>query len=112
MKPFEDAKQFSYRVEWTGNLFRTLGFIIRLMCQDPHEELKEAWAEVIRAKYPPQAMAVLFDVSAVNYAAADGTIREALNASNKIEEVRLAKKLSNQFRDQYRLAAELAREGK
>lgn len=112
VKPFEDAKQFSYRVEWTGNLFRTLGFIIRVMCQDPHEELKEAWAEVIRANYPPQAMAALFEVSAVNYAAADGTIREALDASNKIEEVQLAKKLSNQFRDQYRLAAELAREGK
>lgn len=112
VKPFEDAKQFSYKKEWTDHLFRTLGFIIRVMCQDPHEELKEAWAEVIRANYPPQAMAALFNVSAVDYAASDGKIRDALNASNKIEEVRLAKKLSNQFRDQYRLAAELAREGK
>ena len=112
VKPFEDAKQFSYRIEWTGNLFRTLSFIIRVMCQDPHDELKEAWAEVIRANFPPEATGLLFDISEVNYAAASGRIRLALNASNKIEEVRLAKELSSHFREQYRQAAELARAGK
>ncbi len=112
VNPFEEGGKFTYRPAWTGQLFRALSFIIRVMCQDPHDELKEAWAEVVRADYPAEAMSVLFDVSEVNYAAADGRIRTALNSSDKIEEVRLAKELSTHFRDQYRRAAALARGAK
>jgi iron(III) transport system substrate-binding protein len=112
VNPFEEGRQFSYRAAWTERLFRSLSFIVRVMCQDPHDELKEAWAEIARANFPPEAMDVLLDVSAVDYAAADGRIRQALGASNKIEEVRLAKDLSSHFRDQYRRAAALARGAK
>ncbi len=112
VNPFEESRNFQYRSEWTLHLFRPLSFIIRVMCQDPHDELKEAWAEVVRANFPAEAMDELFNVSAVEYAMADGRIRTALNASDKIEEVRLAKELSGHFRDQYRRAAALARAAK
>ena len=112
VNPFAESRQFQYRPEWTEHLFRPLSFIIRVMCQDPHDELKEAWAEIVRANFPPEAVDKLLDVSAVDYAVANDRIRKALASSDKIEEVRLAKELSGHFREQYRRAAELARQGK
>ena len=53
---------------------------------------------------PPEAMAVFEDVSAVDYAAASGRIREALSG-DKIREVQLAKELADHFRAQYQHAA-------
>jgi dihydroneopterin aldolase len=53
-------------------------------------------------------MATFEDVTAVDYAAASGRIREALSG-DKIKEVQLAKELADQFRAQYRRAAAEAR---
>ena len=50
-------------------------------------------------------------MSAVDYAAAGGRIREALSG-DKIREVQLAKELADHFRQQYRRAADLARAGR
>jgi iron(III) transport system substrate-binding protein len=79
------------------------------MCIDPHDELVAAWRALIEAQFPPEASAVFADVSAIDYAAAGGAIREALGP-NKIREVELARKLADHFRAQYRHAAQLARE--
>jgi hypothetical protein len=81
------------------------------MCIDPHDELVEAWHALIEADFPPEATAVFSDVSAVDYAAASGPIRDALSG-DKIAEVRLAKEIADRFRAQYRHAAELARAGR
>ena len=59
----------------------------------------------------PEATAAFEDVSAVDYAAASGRMREAL-AGDKIKEVQLAKELADHFRQQYQRAAELARAGR
>jgi len=48
----------------------------------------------------------------VNYFTASGRMREILSSHNRIEEVRLAKELSDRFRHQYREATRLAKEGK
>ena len=79
------------------------------MCIDSHDELKEAWSALSAAGFPPEAMAVFEDVSAVNYATASGRIKESLG--DKIKEVQLAKELADGFRAQYRRAAEMARKG-
>ena len=106
--PYEMARRFVYHDAWTGPLFRPIAFIFRVMCIDTHEELKDAWGELYKAGFPPEAMAIFEDVSAVDYAAASGKIREALGG-DKIKEVQLAKELADHFRDQYRRAAEAAR---
>jgi ABC-type Fe3+ transport system substrate-binding protein len=108
VNPYELARTFTYHDAWTGRLFRPISFIFRVMCIDPHEELTEAWRTLIAAGFPPEAMAVFSDVEAVNYAAASGSIRDALSG-DKITEVQLAKTLADRFRTQYRRAAELAR---
>lgn len=108
--PYEAAKSFQYQPAWTASLFRPIAFIFRVMCVDPHEELKASWAALSAAHFPPEAMAIFEDVSAVDYAVASGRIRESLSG-DKIQEVQLAKELSDHFRAQYRRAA-LAAEGK
>ena len=109
VSPFAEKNQLIYHEEWTGGLFRELAFIVRVMCQDDQPELVAAWRAIIAAGKPDQAMAVLQDMSAVDYDKAAGEIKTALGSKNKLEEVALAKRLGKLFREQYRRAAELAR---
>lgn len=109
--PYSPEALFDYQGAWTGPLFKSIGFIIRVMCIDPHEELTAAWQALAAAQFPPQATAKFLDVSAVNYTYAGGDLKKTLNSPNKIDEVRLAKNLSEQFRAQYREAERLAHEG-
>ena len=111
VNPYELAKTFTYHEKWSAPLFRSIAFIFRVMCIDTHDELVEAWSALIAAGFPPEAAAVFADVSAVDYEAAGGRVREALGPK-KIREVQLAKELADGFRAQYRRAAELARAGK
>jgi iron(III) transport system substrate-binding protein len=108
VNPYELANTFTYHDAWTGRLFRPISFIFRVMCIDPHDELAEAWQALAAANFPPEAMAAFSEVSAVNYAAAGGLIKDTLSG-DKIKEVQLAKDLADKFRNQYRHAAELAK---
>jgi len=110
--PYATIDQLIYRPAWTGNLFREMSFVIRVMCMDTHKELTAAWRAIIAAGEPADALAVLQDLSAVDFTAASGRIKQALNAKDKTEELRLARELGDQFRAQYRWAEELARAAK
>lgn len=106
--PYELAKTFVYHDQWTAPLFRQIAFIFRVMCIDSHEELQEAWSELQAASSAGEATALFENVSAVDYTAANGRIRDALSG-DKIKEVQLAKELADHFRAQYKHAAALAR---
>ena len=108
VSPFEGRNQLIYHDRWTGGLFEELAFIVRVMCQDTHPELVDAWRAIIAAGKPDAAMAALQDMSAVDYDQTSGPIKAALNSPNKIEALRLARRLGDHFREQYRRAAELA----
>ena len=110
--PYEEAKKFTYHPEWTAALFNPLRMIVRVMCIDPHDEARDAWAALRKAGFPREAMAAFEDVSAVNYAQAGHRISDVLRAKDSLAEVRLAKELSEHFRDQYRRAEELAEAGR
>lgn len=110
--PYAIENPLIYRPEWTAGLFSELRFILRVMCLDSHPELVAAWREVAAAGCPPEAMAALGDVSAVNYAVAGDAIKQALRAKDKVDELRLARELGERFRAQYARAAELARAGR
>jgi hypothetical protein len=113
--PFEDGDPLIYRDAWTGRYFREMALIIRIMCQDTHPELKRAWRAIVAAPEPrrAQALAVMQDLSAVDYGRTTKEIRARLGARNKVEEVRLAKELADFFRKNYARAAAIAagREG-
>lgn len=108
--PYQLASAFTYHEKWTSPLFRTIAFIVRVMCIDPHDELKSAWAALIENGFPPEATRTFENVDAVNYAAANGELRKA--GGDKLEEVRVAKALADGFRAQYRKAEALAKAGR
>jgi hypothetical protein len=108
--PFGEKDQLVYHPEWTGGLFREMSLIIRLMCMDSHIELREAWEAIRAAGGSPEALAVLGDLSAVNYDVARTKIKAVLDSRNKVEELQLSNDLARVFRENYRKAAQIARE--
>ncbi|WP_438483480.1 ABC transporter substrate-binding protein [Oleiharenicola lentus] len=109
VNPYEGTNPLVYNGAWTGGIFREMAFVIRVMCLDTHTELVEAWRAIIKAGMPADAIAVMSDMSAVSYEEMNGRIKQALNSKNKVDEIRLANSLANQFRLQYVKAAEMAR---
>ena len=110
--PYAPQDRLIYRPQWTGRLFRELAFVVRVMCLDTQPELKKAWRALAEAGMPPDALAVLNDVSAVDYDISSGRIKAALLSKNKVDEINLANELGNHFRLQYLKAAELAAKAK
>mgnify|MGYP001277559560 CR=1 FL=1 len=108
---FEQARKFTYDRKLTGHLFSPLRTIIRVMCIDPHDEMKAAWDALIEAGFPPQATARFHDVRAVSYEQAGSLIKSTLKKS-KVEAVKLMNELSSVFRENYREARRLAEEGR
>jgi len=110
--PYEEAKSFTYHEAWTGSLFSVLRFIIRVSCIDAHDEQAAAWQALIKAGFPPEATAVFNEISSIDYASAKNIIKPALKGSTPLTEVALSRTLGDHFRQQYRKAAALAKEGK
>lgn len=107
--PYGATDQLVYRPEWTASLFREMGFIVRAISLDTHQELTQAWRAIIAAGMPADALAVLQDLSLVDLAAASGRVRQALNSKDKTEELRLSRELGEALRAQYRRAESIAR---
>jgi ABC-type Fe3+ transport system substrate-binding protein len=110
--PYQEASAFTYHDTWTGPLFSALRFVIRVSCIDSHEEQAAAWRALIAANFPPQATAAFMDISKIDFVSARDVIKPALKGSTPLDEVRLARELGDHFRDQYRRAEKLAKEGK
>ena len=113
VNPYGPGNTFVYRPAWTAAIFQEMALISRVMCQDTHDELVAAWRAILAAPEPrrTEALAVLQDLSLVNYDRAGGEIRRAFESKDKVEEVRLARDLGEAFRRQYARAAALARGG-
>jgi iron(III) transport system substrate-binding protein len=109
--PYAAQQAFVYHPEWTGNLFREIGFVIRVMCEDTHIELVRAWRAINAAPEPQRrrALAVLQDLSAIGYERTSGEIHRRLGSSDKVDEVRLARELADWFRANYARAELIAR---
>ncbi len=107
--PFSGSNQLVYRAAWSARLTRELALIIRIMGMDTHQELVGAWKAIIAAGFPPEALAVLQDLSRVDYDQALGPIKQGLSSRNKADEIRLVRELGEAFRAQYRRAEEIAR---
>jgi ABC-type Fe3+ transport system substrate-binding protein len=106
--PYSAQNRLINQPERTGRLFREMALVIRVMCLDTQPELKRAWKALIAAGMPAEALALFQDLTAVDYAAAQGRIRTALRSANKVDELLLAKELAQKFRTQYQRTVELA----
>jgi ABC-type glycerol-3-phosphate transport system substrate-binding protein len=113
VQPYREAAKFRYVESRTGKLFSAFAFVFRVMCIDTHDELRAAWGALIESGFPPDAAALFDDIAPVTYAEASGTIAKAVGSNaDKIAQVRLAKQLSDRFRDQYSRVESLCRAAK
>jgi ABC-type Fe3+ transport system substrate-binding protein len=112
--PYLATANFTYRREWTGRLFSEIRTIIRICFIDVRKELVDAWKAILQARADgrmadaEKAENLMQDLSRISYTEASTTIDAALKAP-KIEEVRLARDLSDHFRQKYLEAARIAR---
>ena len=111
VNPYASANSFVYQPRWTGSLFSVISFAIKTAFIDPNDELKQAWQALIDAGFPPRATAKFSDLAAISYATASAPFRDALRSPDKLEQVTLSRQLDDHFREQYREAADLARQG-
>jgi ABC-type Fe3+ transport system substrate-binding protein len=109
-QPYASAEQLIYRPDWTGDRFRAMAFIIRVMCEDTHDELVAAWRAALAAPEPgrARALAILQDMTLVDYDRAGGAITRALTSRDQVDEVRLGRELAEAFRGQYARAVAAA----
>jgi iron(III) transport system substrate-binding protein len=106
--PYEDSGNFTYERALTGASFNTLRQLVRVMCIDSHEEMKSAWAALIRAGMPADALAVFNDVSIMPYAKG-GQGDPAFDAAGALDAAAYAAELGEWFRSNYRRAEAMAK---
>jgi iron(III) transport system substrate-binding protein len=85
-------------------------FLVKVMCVETHEEQRRAWDMLISRNFPPRATAVFEDTRMISYQSAQ-EIAALLQKKDKVQEARKAREMSVAFRNQYRRAYELAKDG-
>jgi iron(III) transport system substrate-binding protein len=109
LRPMEPGAAFHYQAKYTGEMFHAIRFLIRAMCIDPHHELKDAWHAIIAGGMNAEALAVMETLPAT--AAYDGVkqkVLPVLKVKDPVATARLARELSETFRQQYLRARALA----
>ncbi len=99
---------FVYKAEYTSEMFQALRFIIRAMCIESHEELRDAWVALQAHGFPKQAMTAFQNMDMVGYEKVLKGMVPILGGSDKVQQARLARDLANQFRGNYVRARDLA----
>jgi len=109
--PYDEARAFDYHAAWTGPIRGAMSFVIRAMCVDTQDELARAYAALARAGFPPRATAAFDDMTLVDYDTVGGSIKQALQSPDPLQQQGWSRRLVQHFRDRYAQAAALAQEG-
>lgn len=109
--PYARGQALVYHQAWTGQLFSAIALVVRTMCVDPDAELREAYAALAAAHFPPRATALFDDVALVDYDTVSGPLRAALQAADPLQEARWSVRLVQEHRALYRRVTALAKEG-
>jgi ABC-type Fe3+ transport system substrate-binding protein len=114
--PYKASEGFQYHAEWTAPYFNLIRTMIKCIALDPQPELYSAWSEIIKAGGPgavPQAMA---EFNKLPFTYADASKNAALLFPNKewtmLDVIRLRREWTEQSRQNYLKAAQLAEAGK
>ena len=104
-EPYQIAAQMTYRPDWTGTLFGFSRVYIQSIAIDPHQELQQAWHEIIQAGGPqanPQALQI-FGQMPLTYDQIP-----AQNVTDPISRMALTRDWALFFREQYEKAGTTA----
>ena len=114
--PYESGSSFIYRGDWTGKYFTMLRILIRCIALDVQDELRTAWSAIIAAGGPEKVPLAYAEFCKLPFA-----YRDAPEAASRlrvsrtrtaVEVAAVCRQWSDQAREQYLKAAQLAREGK
>jgi ABC-type Fe3+ transport system substrate-binding protein len=115
--PYERSGGFEYDKSLTGPASKAMSQIIRAMCIDPHQEIKEAWDEMRDSTSPAkrieetEAGKAFFDTSHLSYARLTNEIVPLLAKKDPLATLREMSAISEQFRANYQKAAAIAKKG-
>lgn len=109
-EPLTTAQAFTYHPEWTNQLFGVIRFLVKVMCVETHDELTRTWTVLASQNFPPRATEVFADSKMLNYHLAQ-ELAALLAKKDKVAEARKARELSTAFRNQYRRAYDMAKDG-
>ncbi|NQT92906.1 MAG: extracellular solute-binding protein [Lentisphaerae bacterium] len=107
--PYALAKHFTYRPRWTARHFNIHRDLIRAMCLDAGDELREAWSAILENGGPerqPDAMAALHRMP---HRPEPLTWRSAQDIGARHSRLDIMREWTLFFRKSYREAAQLAR---
>ncbi len=108
VNPYSLAQGFVYRSRWTSRLFNAQRDLVRAMCLDSADELRDAWRAIIEHGGPsknPGAMAALQKMPDRPAPLAWGTVRDIMRKHDRLTYMR---QWTDGFRDNYRQAQQLA----
>ncbi len=110
INPFSDASVLIYHPERTSELFKEIAFVVRVMCEDTHDQLVQAVEAALKAPEPARSRALheIRNLDAVSYLQVKNAISKRLESKNKTEELRLASELGAYFRAHYAKALEIS----
>jgi iron(III) transport system substrate-binding protein len=106
-RPYETTT-FVYKSELTSPLFGALRVIIKAMCIDTHDELRDAWKALQKANFPTQATAAMQELTAVGYDKVASNMTKTMNSTDKLAQAKLASDLAAIFRGNYERARQMA----
>ena len=111
--PYRLAGMFTYHAEWTGRLFGAIRLLIRTMCLDAGEELREAWKTVLRNGGPEQCVEAMEMIGALPPSAEYWNIQQTVSEfERKTDEVKQARLWGVYFANRYREACRLCNKEK
>ncbi|HRK30892.1 MAG TPA: extracellular solute-binding protein, partial [Tepidisphaeraceae bacterium] len=114
--PYELAKQFTYYRRWTGDHFSVMRDLVKAMCLDSGEELREAWKRVMADPSPAGRAALsrlptveLFSAATQQTEQIPLNWRTAPDIRRNVDQLQYMRRWTAAFRQQYREVASDAR---
>jgi iron(III) transport system substrate-binding protein len=111
-RPYDKAEAFTYTPAWTEKKFEAIRLAIRVMCLDTHDELASTWKVLAENHFPPAAMKVFEDMSALDYQKATELHDLMKSKGDYLRKVQITRDLASQFRRQYSQATRIAEQTK
>jgi ABC-type Fe3+ transport system substrate-binding protein len=113
INPYALADTFTYYPRWTSSHFAIQRDLVRVMCMDSGDELKEAWQAILKSGGPQANPAVMQKLQRLPTLTLNGTPIQiswptAPDLLKKHDRLELTREWTKAFRETYRRAAELA----
>lgn len=114
--PYRASEGFQYHADWTAPYFNLIRTIIKCIALDPQPELSKAWQEIIKAGGPDAVPQAVAEFNKLPFLYADAPKNAALLSPGKdwtmADVIRLRREWTEQSRQNYMKAAQMAEEGK